>query len=124
MTYFVKRCARCGAINHPAEVQCLACADLLPLDKIASDSAPPNPSERAARAALRAATQPRDAASVATFTRPDSPIPVIIRDIRMPFWSVFDLSTRFILAAIPAALFAAFIIFGTLFTLVGLLGLL
>jgi len=119
MTYYVKRCARCGAVNHPAEVQCIACADLLPIEKIASDNAPPNPSERATRAALRANTQKL---APGANTTPSDPVKVIITDIRLPFWSVFDLVTRIILASIPAAAFAAFIIFSIVFFLVALIG--
>lgn len=91
MSYYVKKCAECGAINHPSLTTCWRCSSPLPDSKTESKVAPPNPLANAHHANNQ--TPIIDDARIT---------PCRIVDIEMPFWSMVNFMVKWAIAAIPA----------------------
>lgn len=110
MSYYVKKCRKCGAVNHPNNVRCQQCGEELPIAKIESDDPPPAPSGQQSTPPISARAEPAQArpsikAEVQSSPSPNGqPSEVRIVDIRMPFLSMVAFMVKWALAAIPALL--------------------
>lgn len=131
MTYWVKKCANCGAINNPSEVLCLKCSVMLPASKVESNDAPPKPSEEAVRAIGKHVESPappgQNSESQPTTIQQtplmsgSRPIQVVVTDLDIPFGQLVWLSAKIMLAALPALMLAGLIVF-SIFLLFGGIG--
>jgi len=129
MTYWVKKCAGCGAINHPAEVLCQACKVMLPNGKVEADNPAPKPSKEALEAIRNGHTtvghddtpiqsDPEPASEPEPTTSPVTPIKIImparlevvVTDFDISFLNLIWLTAKIILAAIPGMVIALLIL--------------
>lgn len=109
MTYYVKNCPKCGAINHPTLSACRECAAALPATKTESDLPAPNPLPRPRPTVY---PDPKPFAQLFDPLLDLSParggaddgdaLSCRIVDIQMPFWSMVSFMVKWSIAAIPA----------------------
>lgn len=100
MTYYIKRCQKCGTENHPSDVVCRQCGVMLPLAKTASETPPFPPHQEG---------PPTDKPAAPTqATQPTARAVIVGLDIG--FIDLLWLCTKIILAALPAIMLAAIIV--------------
>lgn len=96
MDYWIKRCAQCGADNHPNDILCAKCKTMLPASKIKSAKEPPRPNMEHIKHDQHAE---RPGQAIAT---PQVGQQIIITGIDMPFGQMVKTLTLLFLAAGPA----------------------
>mgnify|MGYP001126645492 CR=1 FL=1 len=142
MNYYIKRCLKCSAENHPGEVRCRECGVILPVNKTKSATEPPPPSKVAIEAIRRggvtglapdkspeAPAEPEAAPTPEVPAEPPPAAPVMPARLRVtvigldiPFFDLLWLCTKIILAATPALILALVIVFFAIMGLSGLFG--
>lgn len=95
MSYFIKKCAECGAENNPAEHDCGQCGKPLPAVKTESPHKPPP-----ARQSLSQAESTKSAAVHAANLSGET----VIVDVKIRFWSMVVILVKLAFASIPAVL--------------------
>ena len=118
MAYYVKKCAYCGAENHPSEITCLKCGKDLPEFKTESANEPLTRPKSAIAPDRRGSLSPAGAYDSNDSENQPQAIPVIVMDVNMKFASMVGFMVKWAIATIPALIIL--IIFGVFaFAIIG-----
>ena len=115
MSYWVKKCAQCGAVHHPNDAVCRDCLEGLPVQKVQIDTPPPPPNR------LEPAPTPvRSIPASSPLRASNEPLSVVVTSLDIPFLRLTWLMAKSLLAALPALVVAVFIVVSLMSFLSGL----
>ncbi len=119
MSYWVKKCAQCGAVHHPNDAVCRDCLEELPVQKVQIDTPPPPPNRLGP-----APTPVRAIPATSPLRANNEPLSVVVTSLDIPFLQLIWLMAKVIMASLPALLVAVVVVFLLIVSLVKTFGVL